>query len=298
MKKWIIALIILISVVSVVLLAMPFFKVSNPITPSEKKEYSTITIEDLRHFSLSDTGSDFLSEYSIVEQGQPEPGWFVVFLEHDTDDMTMQMIVRVDNGSIVSTQAVHEEFEGVGIPTSVIRYIDEGKKRAQQEKPIDTPIVRPPPSTAVTSEWASPIPAGVAYFPQYAYGVKWGKSRFPGEDIVYEGDILAACTGTIIRLDNNGDRNEYTNAKLTNRMTIDCGGDIYVRYQHYYYRDIKPGIRVGQRVSAGTPLARVGDQGDARDPHLHLQIRTGDEEDFESTYEPFDYLRSRGVMIE
>jgi murein DD-endopeptidase MepM/ murein hydrolase activator NlpD len=55
-----------------------------------------------------------------------------------------------------------------------------------------------------------------------------------------------------------------------NTITLDLGGG-----QFAYYLHLQPGslrVRTGDRVRRGQVLARIGNSGDAREPHLHFQI--------------------------
>lgn len=55
-----------------------------------------------------------------------------------------------------------------------------------------------------------------------------------------------------------------------NRVVIDIGGG-----QFAYYAHLQPGsvrVKAGERVKRGQLLARVGNSGDARQPHLHFQL--------------------------
>jgi murein DD-endopeptidase MepM/ murein hydrolase activator NlpD len=55
-----------------------------------------------------------------------------------------------------------------------------------------------------------------------------------------------------------------------NRVVIDIGGG-----QYAYYAHLQPGsvrVKKGDRVRRGQLLARVGNSGDAREPHLHFQL--------------------------
>jgi hypothetical protein len=57
-----------------------------------------------------------------------------------------------------------------------------------------------------------------------------------------------------------------------NTITLDLGGG-----QFAYYVHLQPGslrVKVGDRVRRGQMLARVGDSGDAREPHLHFEVTT------------------------
>jgi len=57
-----------------------------------------------------------------------------------------------------------------------------------------------------------------------------------------------------------------------NTLTLDLGNG-----QFAYYFHLQPGsllVKVGDHVRRGQPLARIGDSGDAREPHLHFEITT------------------------
>ncbi|HEX9172675.1 MAG TPA: M23 family metallopeptidase [Telluria sp.] len=58
-----------------------------------------------------------------------------------------------------------------------------------------------------------------------------------------------------------------------NRIVIDLGDG-----QFAYYAHLQPGsvrVKAGQKVRRGQWLARVGNSGDAREPHLHFQVTDG-----------------------
>jgi murein DD-endopeptidase MepM/ murein hydrolase activator NlpD len=55
-----------------------------------------------------------------------------------------------------------------------------------------------------------------------------------------------------------------------NTIILDLGGGQYANYHH-----LQPGslrVKAGDRVRRGQVLARVGDSGDAREPHLHFEV--------------------------
>jgi len=57
-----------------------------------------------------------------------------------------------------------------------------------------------------------------------------------------------------------------------NTITLDLGGDQFAHYNH-----LQPGslsVKAGDRVRRGQVLARVGDSGDSREPHLHFEVTT------------------------
>jgi murein DD-endopeptidase MepM/ murein hydrolase activator NlpD len=57
-----------------------------------------------------------------------------------------------------------------------------------------------------------------------------------------------------------------------NHIVLDLGGQQFATYCH-----LQPGslrVKVGDHVRRGQILAKIGDSGDAREPHLHFQVQT------------------------
>ncbi|HDS1148062.1 MULTISPECIES: M23 family metallopeptidase [Stenotrophomonas] len=70
-----------------------------------------------------------------------------------------------------------------------------------------------------------------------------------------------------------------------NYVVLDLGEGQYAHYAH-----LQPGsvnVKTGERVRRGQALARIGNSGDARWPHLHFQVTTGP-----------DLMGSQGVPFE
>jgi murein DD-endopeptidase MepM/ murein hydrolase activator NlpD len=57
-----------------------------------------------------------------------------------------------------------------------------------------------------------------------------------------------------------------------NTITLDIGGRQFVYYCHLQPGSVR--VKVGDRVKRGQLLARIGDSGDAREPHLHIEVTT------------------------
>jgi hypothetical protein len=57
-----------------------------------------------------------------------------------------------------------------------------------------------------------------------------------------------------------------------NTVTLDLGGGLFAYYMH-----LQPGsvhVKTGDRVRRGQVLARIGNSGDSREPHLHFEVTT------------------------
>ncbi len=146
----------------------------------------------------------------------------------------------------------------------------------------------------------SPVPEGVSAYISAGYGAypSSGKAHW-GIDFAGSGwSFRSICDGTIKQVSNNGDRN----GAKTNYIWIQCdGSNIYTGYAHYYHSTIQPYVKVGARVTAGTPLAKVGNQGNSTGTHLHFQInpkRIGKGTyNSKDTINPLCYLKSQGVTM-
>jgi murein DD-endopeptidase MepM/ murein hydrolase activator NlpD len=75
--------------------------------------------------------------------------------------------------------------------------------------------------------------------------------------------IVAAKDGVVKQVSRNG-------SSYGHMILIDHGNGVYTRYAHCIAGSISVGV--GQRVTAGEPIARVGSTGNATGPHLHFEV--------------------------
>jgi peptidase M23-like protein len=57
-----------------------------------------------------------------------------------------------------------------------------------------------------------------------------------------------------------------------NTITLDLGGGQFAYYMHLQRGSLR--VKTGDRVRRGQLLARIGNSGDAREPHLHFEVTT------------------------
>jgi murein DD-endopeptidase MepM/ murein hydrolase activator NlpD len=74
-------------------------------------------------------------------------------------------------------------------------------------------------------------------------------------------------------------------------IILDHGGGITTRYLHMYASGFL--IAVGQHVTAGQTIARVGSSGNSTGCHLHFETRTGG-----VPSDPVPFMAARGVILE
>lgn len=126
------------------------------------------------------------------------------------------------------------------------------------------------------------------------YGVDLaGRSRY---------NVVSACDGTVKAVDVNS---VYANSNArgvtgsTNYLWIDCGNNVYMGYAHFFQSDLKPYIKVGAQVGAGTILYPEGNQGNSSGYHLHFQVSTIGSKSYTptATTDPAAYLAKFGVQL-
>jgi hypothetical protein len=127
------------------------------------------------------------------------------------------------------------------------------------------------------------------------YAIDWGQidkgSMFSGDAHdahsyhSYGKDVLAVADGTVVTAkdglpDNVPGHNESFHPAVPitmdtvagNTVTLDLG-----KGQFAYYAHLQPGslrVKAKDRVRRGQVIARIGNSGDAREPHLHFEVTT------------------------
>ena len=70
-------------------------------------------------------------------------------------------------------------------------------------------------------------------------------------------------------------------------------GDVYSRYCHMLRH---PDVAVGQPVAAGDVIGLVGSSGNSSAPHLHFEIRVGDEDG--TAIDPVPFMADKGAPLD
>lgn len=114
-----------------------------------------------------------------------------------------------------------------------------------------------------------------------SYGPRWGTNH-NGIDLAgpVGTPIYAAHEGTVIRAGWWGGYGYV--------VEIDHGNGYTTRYGH----NSQVTVSVGQWVSAGTLIAKMGSTGYSTGPHSHFEVRIGD-----SPIDPISFMRKQGVDI-
>jgi murein DD-endopeptidase MepM/ murein hydrolase activator NlpD len=132
-------------------------------------------------------------------------------------------------------------------------------------------------SSAGRSGWTAPALGGVTS----EFGPRWGTE--------HEGIDIGARSGAPIRAAADGViRKASWYGGYGNAVIIDHGGGVSTLYGHASSLD----VRVGQRVSAGEVIAKVGSTGDSTGPHLHFEVEVDGRK-----RDPRPWLKERGVTL-
>lgn len=129
-----------------------------------------------------------------------------------------------------------------------------------------------------------PAPACTYVSSPYGWRTLRGYSDFhTGVDLTLPG---GGSTGAVIvaSLDGTVESVRRSNSGYGHCIVINHGGGVKTRYAHCLAGSIS--VSVGQRVSAGQAIARVGSTGNVTGPHLHFEIIING-----STVNPLPYIR-------
>jgi murein DD-endopeptidase MepM/ murein hydrolase activator NlpD len=149
----------------------------------------------------------------------------------------------------------------------------------------------------------SAAPAATAPAPPYAFPVVplshvtfvHAHHDYPATDVRARcGDTYRAATSgrvvTVSRMDSW--RPSINSGATRGGLSVTFVGDDGVRYYGSHLRAIAPALRVGERLSAGTPLGAVGNTGDARYVFCHVHFGISPP----CTADGNDWWNRRGVL--
>jgi murein DD-endopeptidase MepM/ murein hydrolase activator NlpD len=114
--------------------------------------------------------------------------------------------------------------------------------------------------TTRSGSWVWPV-GGYNYISQYF----WSGHHAIDIAAAQGTPVVTAVSGTVVKAGYNG----YTGGG--NVIWVMNGTKLYTTYNHLSY----VGVRVGQRISTGQVIGRVGATGEATGPHLHFEVWLG-----------------------
>lgn len=137
---------------------------------------------------------------------------------------------------------------------------------------------------SLVPELCFPVPGGVL---SSGFGYRHGMFH-SGLDITgCKGDPILACAdGTVLF---TGSRKGYRSYGQT--VLIDHGDDVFTHYAHAS----RILVKAGQKIRQGDKIALVGSTGRSTSPHLHVEVRVGNQ-----LFNPYVYFSPReltGVQV-
>ncbi|HBV43196.1 MAG TPA: hypothetical protein DEF14_02260, partial [Ruminococcaceae bacterium] len=198
-----------------------------------------------------------------------------------------------------TTRVTRKGEKGEDTITELVTYID-GQRVTSQEvsrvrtkEPVTEKKLIGTKSTRVSGGYnvkvsgrgfVWPAPACTFVSSPYGWRTLRGYSDFhTGVDLTLPG---GGSTGAVIvaSLDGTVESVRRSNSGYGHCVVINHGGGVKTRYAHCLAGSIS--VSVGQHVSAGQAIARVGRTGNATGPHLHFEIIING-----STVNPLPYIR-------
>lgn len=200
-----------------------------------------------------------------------------------------------------TTRVTRKGVKGEETVTELVTYID-GQRVSSQEvsrvrtkEPVTEKVLVGTKSTRVSGSggynvrvsgrgFVWPAPACTFVSSPYGWRTLRGYSDFhTGVDLTLPG---GRSTGAVIvaSLDGTVESVRRSNSGYGHCIVINHGGGVKTRYAHCLAGSIS--VSVGQRVSAGQAIARVGSTGNVTGPHLHFEIIING-----STVNPLPYIR-------
>lgn len=131
-------------------------------------------------------------------------------------------------------------------------------------------------------------------------GPHWGIDLTGGGDNGW--DFVSVCDGVVdsVRINQrHANSNAFRTSGSTNYVWIKCDNGVYMGYAHFYANRLRSYITPGYRISAGTPIAPQGNQGNSTGAHLHFQINPNSSSGYSAaaTVDPAAYLQRLGVTL-
>jgi murein DD-endopeptidase MepM/ murein hydrolase activator NlpD len=174
------------------------------------------------------------------------------------------------NGTTTALDKLNSSAPGESANDSSVRSASNTRaSRAQRRAGTPVPQVLP--------EWVRPALGPLSS----TFGARWG-TQHKGVDIAasYGSTVRAASAGVVVVSDWSGGYGKL--------VEINHGNGLTTRYGHNSALLVK----VGQRVEAGQPIAKIGSTGYSTGPHCHFEIRKGEE-----AIDPLKFMRQQDVDL-
>lgn len=244
---------------------------------SEEIEDKIVISEFDGNINMEILNKDELSETMYLSLNDEEPvltGKSVQSYTHTESYYAPCQYIYDDEKYNDEIEVVQEGEEGIMQVTVLVTYFDGYEL---ERKPLDTEIIKESIPRVVhigTMERPEYILPVVDYTFTSGFGPRWG-SYHNGVDLaVPQGtEVLAAAEGTVIQ--------SGWNSGYGISVYIDHGNGMVTRYGHLSRADVE----VGQYIGQGESIGLSGNTGNSTGPHVHFEMRLGDE-----PVNPFNYV--------
>lgn len=103
------------------------------------------------------------------------------------------------------------------------------------------------------------------------------------EDGCFGQTVYSPCSGRVAHVETDHHDNKIGDTDIGsvagNYITIEIAKDRYVLLAHL--KQNSPTVKVGDKVKAGDPIAQCGNSGNTTQPHVHIQVQSTPEFDYE-----------------
>lgn len=259
-----------------------------------KKDYSSSSSEDafyeyLRSSTYIDSRSQFDSEFETYANANN------LNIE-DKKNWTEEDKLAVKNQIIDDIKDIVDDYE---------KYSETNDSSSLATISDDTEYWWPIGSDETTEAngvlFASGEPALKRVSSPFGWRIVWGKRKFHyGVDVGAGGqhgasntNIIATKSGTVIFVhdgcrDHTDSRQDSCGGHRGNNVLIDHGNGVFSRVQHMAYNSIK--VKVGDVVSQGQVLGKMGQSGDCTARHLHVEFYLNGTKYRDNNVNPLDYI--------
>lgn len=252
-------------------------------------DYAVTALNDMGELEISDDGEDV----KIKPGGELEE-WSQGCMDDDT-------------ANLANCQISDDDEKGRLFVTYLLYESSAQSQDQEVEKGISSPASGDfPPAVGATVVPLAEEDISKVYM-SAGYGA-YPSSGNPhwGIDLATKGGIddtvpfVSSCDGVVEKIDIKSafaNINAEGKSGSTNYVWIKCDNGIYMGYAHFYARSLLPHVTTGARITAGTPIAPIGSQGNSSGPHLHFQINPNSTSGYSAsaTINPVTYLCQNGV---
>ncbi|WP_431784812.1 M23 family metallopeptidase [Streptomyces chumphonensis] len=161
----------------------------------------------------------------------------------------------------------------------------EAKKAAEKKAAAERDDAKRADRSAARPAFVAPVKGGDVTTPYKSGGQMWSSGKHSGIDFAAATGtpVNSVAAGTVVTAGWGG--------AYGNNIVVKHNDGTFTQYGHLS----AIGVSVGQSVSAGAEIGKVGSTGNSTGPHLHFEARSTAA--YGSDMDPVNYLRGKGVPL-